>query len=40
MQKLFDSELKVMELIWANEPISATCGTRIFLEQEHDLYRH
>ena len=23
MQKLFDSELKVMELIWANEPISA-----------------
>jgi len=22
-QKLFDSELKVMELIWANEPISA-----------------
>lgn len=23
MQKLFDSELKVMELIWAHEPISA-----------------
>ena len=23
MQKLFDSELKVMELIWENEPISA-----------------
>ena len=23
MQKMFDSELKVMELIWANEPISA-----------------
>lgn len=23
MQKLFDSELKIMELIWANEPISA-----------------
>ncbi len=23
MQKLFDSELKVMEIIWANEPISA-----------------
>ena len=23
MQKLFDSELKVMELIWANEPVSA-----------------
>lgn len=23
MQKLFDSELKVMELIWAKEPISA-----------------
>ena len=23
MQKLFDSELKVMELLWANEPISA-----------------
>ncbi len=23
MQKLFDSEIKVMEIIWANEPISA-----------------
>lgn len=23
MQKLFDSEMKVMELIWANEPVSA-----------------
>lgn len=23
MQKLFDSELKVMEIIWANEPVSA-----------------
>ena len=23
MQKLFDSELKVMELIWAHEPVSA-----------------
>ena len=23
MQKLFDSEIKVMELIWANEPIGA-----------------
>ena len=23
MQKLFDSELKVMDLLWANEPISA-----------------
>ena len=23
MQKLFDSEFKIMELIWANEPISA-----------------
>ena len=24
MQKLFDSELKVMELIWANEPVTST----------------
>lgn len=23
MQKLFDSELKVMEIVWANEPVSA-----------------
>lgn len=23
MQKLFDSEIKVMEIIWANEPINA-----------------
>lgn len=23
MQKLFDSEIKVMEIIWANEPITA-----------------
>lgn len=23
MQKLFDSEIKVMEIIWANEPVSA-----------------
>ncbi|MBQ7398693.1 MAG: BlaI/MecI/CopY family transcriptional regulator [Clostridia bacterium] len=33
MQKLFDSELKVMELIWANEPISAKELSRL-AEQE------
>lgn len=35
MQKLFDSELKVMELIWANEPISAK-NVSLLAEKAYD----
>jgi len=33
MQKLFDSEIKVMEIIWENEPISAKQISLIAAEQ-------
>lgn len=33
MQKLFDSEIKVMEIIWENEPISAKQVSLIAAEQ-------
>lgn len=33
MQKLFDSEMKVMELIWENEPISAKQVSLIAADQ-------
>jgi BlaI family penicillinase repressor len=33
MQKLFDSEIKVMEIIWANEPISAKQVSLVAAEQ-------
>lgn len=33
MQKLFDSEFKVMEIIWANEPVSAKQVSLIAAEQ-------
>jgi predicted transcriptional regulator len=33
MQKLFDSEIKVMEIIWENEPISAKQASLIAAEQ-------
>ena len=34
MQKLFDSELKVMELIWGKEPVSAK-DVSLLAEQAH-----
>jgi predicted transcriptional regulator len=33
MQKLFDSEIKVMDIIWANEPISAKQVSLVAAEQ-------
>lgn len=33
MQKLFDSEIKVMEIIWENEPVSAKEASLIAAEQ-------
>lgn len=33
MQKLFDSEIKVMEIIWENEPVSAKQVSLIATEQ-------
>ncbi|NLN64065.1 MAG: BlaI/MecI/CopY family transcriptional regulator [Clostridiaceae bacterium] len=33
MQKLFDSEIKVMEIIWENEPVSAKQVSLIAAEQ-------
>ena len=33
MQKLFDSEIKVMEIIWENEPVSAKQISLIAAEQ-------
>jgi len=33
MQKLYDSEIKVMEIIWENEPISAKQISLIAAEQ-------